>query len=155
MSLSVQLFSLLAMVATGIVAASFIDMIGTGISHSGRVSFVRRYSVVIEVISWVLVGCGAFIILYIVRDGAWRIYDPLAQISGLLLYVSFIHRPFRVFGRIVFLLFVKPVMFLFLGVFSIIKYVFVFIGRLFDFLLRPFVEIFRKYFRKYFKNKSK
>lgn len=155
MSLSIQLFSLLAMVATGIVAAAFIDMIGTGISHSGKVSFVRRYSVVIEVIGWIFVGCAAFITLYIVRDGAWRIYDPLAQISGLLLYVSFIHRPFRVVGRIVFLLFIKPILMIFIGLLSIVKYLFVFIGRLLDFLFKPFVEIFRKYFRKYFKNKSK
>ncbi len=40
-----------------------------------------------EVIGWVVVGCWTFYILFLVRDGAWRMYDPFAQISGMLLYV--------------------------------------------------------------------
>ena len=101
MSLSVQFLSLLAMIGTGIVAAAFLDMIGTGTAHAGRRSIIRRRAAFFEVIGWVVVGCWTFYILFLVRDGAWRIYDPFAQLSGMLLYVSFFHKPFRFFGRIV------------------------------------------------------
>lgn len=155
MSLSVQFFSLLSMVATGVVAAAMIDMIGTGISHSERASFIKKNAVLIEVVGWILVGCEAFAVLYIVRDGAWRIYDPLAQMSGLFLYVSFIHRPFRVVGRIVFLVFIKPIVLIFKAVYSVVKYIAIFVGKIFKIITKPFVSIFRKHFRKYFKIKIK
>ena len=112
MSLSVQFLSLLAMIGTGIVAGAFMDMIGTGTAYAGKKSIIRKYAVVLEVIGWIVVGCGTFYILYLVRDGAWRIYDPFAQISGMLLYASFFHKPFRFLGRILFILFVKPLWFI-------------------------------------------
>ena len=76
------------------------DMIGTGTAHAGKKSLIRKYAVVLEVIGWVFVGCGTFYVLFLVRDGAWRMYDPFAQISGMLLYASFFYRPFRFLGRI-------------------------------------------------------
>lgn len=89
MSLSVQFLSLLAMIGTGIVAGAFMDMIGTATGHAGKKSFIRKHAVWFEGIGWVIAGCGTFFILFLVRDGAWRMYDPFAQISGLLLYASF------------------------------------------------------------------
>ena len=112
MSLSVQFLSLLTMIGTGIVAAAFIDMIGTGTAHAGKKSIVRRRAALFEVIGWIIAGCWTFYILYIVRDGAWRIYDPFAQISGILLYASFFHKPIRLVGRIILVLFVKPLWFI-------------------------------------------
>ena len=101
MSLSVQFLSLLAMIGTGIVAAAFIDMIGTGTASAGKTSFFRRHSTTFEVIGWVIAGCWTFSVLYAVRDGAWRIYDPFAQLSGILLYASFFHKPMRFLGTII------------------------------------------------------
>ncbi len=155
MSLSVQLFSLLAMIGTGIVAAALIDAIGTGVAYGEKGSLVRKYATIIEVIGWIFVGCWAFLILYIVRDGAWRIYDPLAQFSGLLLYVSFFHRPFRFVGRIFLLLLIKPIWFVLTVIYSMVKSVLNVIGRLLKLSFNPFVLIFRKLTKKPFKNKMK
>jgi spore cortex biosynthesis protein YabQ len=143
MSLSVQFLSLLAMIGTGIVTGAFMDMIGTGTAHTGKKSFVSRRAAWFEVIGWIIAGCWAFYILYLVRDGAWRIYDPLAQLSGLLLYVSFFHKPFRFFGRIVLVLIVKPIWFIVRVILSIIRNILRFIVKVITLLVRPFVKLFR------------
>ena len=71
MSLSVQFLSLLAMIGTGIVAAAFIDMIGTGTAQAGKkVIISKACGLTFEVIGWMIVGCWTFYILYLVRDGA-------------------------------------------------------------------------------------
>src|SRR5690554_3591536 len=101
MSLSVQFLSLLAMVGAGVVSAAFIDMIGTEIGNAGKKSLVRKYADFLEVSGWVLAGFWTFYILFVFRDGAWRVYDPFAQLSGILLYASYLHKPVRVIGRVV------------------------------------------------------
>ncbi|WP_210471794.1 spore cortex biosynthesis protein YabQ [Sporosarcina sp. 6E9] len=155
MSLSVQFLSLLAMIGTGIVAAGFIDMIGTGTAHAGKKSIIRRRAAVLEVIGWIIVGCGSFYILYIVRDGEWRIYDPFAQVSGLLLYTSFFHKPFRFFGRILFVLLIKPLWVIGRGIVRIIGRIIYLFIRIIDFLINPFISIFHRIHRKLFKSKEK
>lgn len=155
MSLSVQFLSLLSMIGTGIIAAALIDLIGTSVAHAGRRSLIKKYGVFLEVFGWILAGIWSFTILYNVRDGAWRIYDLFAQISGLLLYVSFFHYPFRFVGRVIFLIILKPIWTVFFIVFSMIKYLIVLIGKLIKIPFMPFVLIFRKFFVKHFKNKEK
>lgn len=154
MSLSVQFYSLLAMIGTGIVAAAMIDMIVTGTSYAGKNSIVSKYAVILEIIGWIIAGCWTFTILYAVRDGAWRIYDPFAQLSGILLYISFFHKPIRLIGRIILLLIIKPILFIFRAIISIISRIIFIIVKLFTFLTKPFVTIFRKFHRKLFKNKK-
>lgn len=155
MSLSVQFLSLLAMIGTGIIAAAVIDAIGTGIDYSGKKSLFRRYDTLIEIVAWLIVGALSFLVLYLVRDGAWRIYDPLAQFSGLLLYISFVHRPLRFIGRLILLLLVKPIWFVFSSLLLVIKHGVYFIWRLILVVFSPFVSIFRKLSDKYFKKKVK
>jgi spore cortex biosynthesis protein YabQ len=159
MSLSVQFLSLLAMIGTGIVAAAFIDMIGTGTAHASRKSIVRRRAAWLEVIGWTIAGCWTFYILYLVRDGAWRIYDPVAQMSGMLLYASFFHKPIRFFGRIILLLILKPLWFivnLFISIIrQIIKIILKVIFFLFTPIVNPIVKLFRKISGKLFKKRGK
>ena len=155
MSLSVQFLSLLAMIGTGIVAGAFMDMIGTSTAHAGKKSIIRRRAVWLEVIGWILVGCWTFYILYLVRDGAWRIYDPFAQISGMLLYVTIFYKPFRFFGRILFMLFIRPLLFFVHLVVSIVSLVIRSIVKVFAVLLTPFVKIFRIISGKLFKKTVK
>lgn len=141
------------MIGTGIVAAAMIDMIGTGTAHAGKKSFVRRHAVIIEVIGWIIAGCWTFTILYTVRDGAWRIYDPFAQLSGMLLYASFFHKPFRVVGKVILLVIIKPIWLIFRAIVSVINRLFLFIIWILTLLSKPFVSIFRKLNRKLFKIK--
>lgn len=152
MSLSVQFLSLLAMIGTGIAAAAFIDMIGTGTASAGKTSFIRRHSTVFEVIGWTIAGCWTFLILYIVRDGGWRIYDPFAQVSGILLYASVFHKPIRSVGRIILILFVKPLWFIISTFFSMIWKLLHFFLKIVFLLFTPFVKLFGKLKGKHFKN---
>ncbi|WP_203248979.1 MULTISPECIES: spore cortex biosynthesis protein YabQ [Sporosarcina] len=155
MSLSVQFLSLLAMIGTGIVAGAFMDMIGTGTAHAGKKSFIRRRAVWFEVIGWFVVGCGTFYVLFLVRDGAWRMYDPFAQISGLLLYASLFYKPCRLLGRIILMIFIKPLWFIIRLVMSIIQQVFRMIIKIVVFLFTPFVKLFRIISRNLFNKRKK
>lgn len=155
MSLSVQFLSLLAMIGTGVVAGAFMDMIGTGTAHARKKSFIRKRAAWLEMIGWIVVGCGTFYILFLVRDGAWRMYDPFAQISGLLLYASFFYKPFRLLGRIILVIFIKPLWFIVQLFISIIRQVFRLMIKIVVFLFTPFVKLFRIISRNPFNKRKK
>ena len=110
MSLTSQFVSLLAMIGSGVIAGAFMDMIGTGIAKTGKTSIIRRRAIWLEAVGWGLAGCFAFAVLFVFRDGAWRMYDPLAQISGLLLYATLFHKPIRLLGRAIAFLFIRPIL---------------------------------------------
>jgi len=143
------------MVGTGVVSAAFIDMIGTGTAYAGKKSFVRRRATLFEVIGWIIAGCWTFYILYIVRDGAWRVYDPFAQLSGIMLYVSYFYRPFRFIGRVVLTLLFKPVWFIVRTVVMVIGKIIQLIVKLLSFLYIPFVSMFRKLYGNLFEKREK
>ncbi len=143
------------MIGTGIVAAAFIDMIGTGTAHAGKKSIVRRHAASLEVIGWILAGCGTFYVLYTVRDGAWRIYDPFAQLSGLFLYASFFHKPFRFLGKAILVLFLKPLWFVIHAIVSLVLFICRCVWKVLSLLVTPFVKIFRKLYSNLFKSREK
>ncbi|WP_432362972.1 spore cortex biosynthesis protein YabQ [Sporosarcina sp. UB5] len=155
MSLSVQFLSLLAMIGTGIGAGVFMDLIGTGVDATGKKSIIRKYAVPIEVVGWIVIGCASFYVLFIVRDGAWRMYDPVAQICGLLLYASVFHRPFRFVGRILNMLIIKPIWFIIRLVAKIIYYLYKVIVKIVSFLLTPFIYLYNKVYESLFKSDEK
>ncbi|MDN4608841.1 spore cortex biosynthesis protein YabQ [Sporosarcina highlanderae] len=155
MSLSVQFLSLLAMIGTGIGAGAFMDLIGTGIDATGKRSIIRKYAVFLEVIGWIVVGCASFYILFLVRDGAWRMYDPVAQICGLLLYASIFHRPFRFFGRLLNMLILKPIVFVVVLIFKVVRQIFRLVFRVLMFLLKPFFYLYNRIYDSLFKNSEK
>ncbi|SDE77484.1 Spore cortex protein YabQ (Spore_YabQ) [Bhargavaea beijingensis] len=105
MIVSHQLLSLLAMVGTGILTAAAIDIIRT--AGGGT-----RAGTAIELMAWPLLGLFAFSVLFAVRSGEWRLYDLLAQLVGVLLYESALHRPFRFAGRLIAALVIRPILFL-------------------------------------------
>ncbi|WP_153733456.1 spore cortex biosynthesis protein YabQ [Sporosarcina obsidiansis] len=109
MSLSVQFFSLLAMIGTGIAAGVVMDLFGTIIAACDKRSFIRRRAFWFELIIWIFLGVVAFWVLMIVRDGAWRMYDPVAQVSGMLLYAAVFHYPFRFIGRLLLVIIIRPI----------------------------------------------
>lgn len=155
MSVTVQFVSLLAMIGSGIVAGAFMDMISTGITNAGKTSLIRRKAIWIEGIAWLLAGGFAFAVLFVFRDGAWRMYDPFAQLSGLLLYAAIFHKPFRLVGRIIVIVLLRPI-FLFIRfiVWGIRTGMQLIIGSLL-FVLRPFRFIYLRLFRYPFKKTQK
>ncbi|WOV87640.1 hypothetical protein QWT69_00435 [Sporosarcina oncorhynchi] len=131
------------------------DLIGTGIDKSSKRSILRKYSAVIEVIGWVLIGCASFYVLFIVRDGAWRMYDPFAQVSGILLYASIFHRPFRFFGRLINFLIIRPILFVILLVVRIIRVIIRLIVKLLRVISVPFVYLYNKVYSSLFQTTEK
>ncbi len=143
------------MIGTGIVTAAFIDMIGIGTTSTGKKSFVRKYSAVFEVFGWLIAGCWTFWVLYVIRDGAWRIYDPFAQLSGILLYISLFHKPIRLVGRIILVLLLKPIWFILHLIISAFLHIFSFIVKGILLLSTIIVRIFSSPFRKSFEKQAK
>ncbi|XUX07151.1 hypothetical protein QM454_06285 [Sporosarcina sp. UB5] len=131
------------------------DLIGTGVDATGKKSIIRKYAVPIEVVGWIVIGCASFYVLFIVRDGAWRMYDPVAQICGLLLYASVFHRPFRFVGRILNMLIIKPIWFIIRLVAKIIYYLYKVIVKIVSFLLTPFIYLYNKVYESLFKSDEK
>jgi hypothetical protein len=155
MSLSVQFLSLLAMIGTGIGAGVLMDLIGTGVDATGKKSIIRKYAVPLEVVGWILIGCASFYVLFVVRDGAWRMYDPVAQVCGMLLYASIFHRPFRFLGRILNMLIVKPIWFIIRLIAKIIYHVYKLIVKIVSMLLTPFIYLYNKVYNSLFKSDEK
>jgi len=112
MTVSLQFISLLVMMACGILTAAGVDAIRYLYSHAKPGSFIFRFSNFLEVIAWLVLGIGTFYVLFEIRDGAWRIYDPLAQIAGIFLYESIFQRPFRFMGRVIRNVLFRPIWFI-------------------------------------------
>lgn len=154
MTLSVQFFSLLAMIGTGIGAGVIMDMVGTAIAACDKTSVIRRRSVWLEAISWLLIGAGAFYVLILVRDGAWRMYDPVAQVSGMLLYASVFHVPFRFVGRLILAIVIRPVLFIIRLIISVVRQIIRLLANIALFFLRPLIRLQRRY-RKSLQNRAR
>lgn len=112
MTLSIQFYSMLAMIAAGIAAGALADLSAAVIAASGKRSFIRRHAFWFELAVWLLIGAGAFLVLLAVRDGAWRMYDPAAQAAGMLLYAAVFHYPLRLAGRVVHRVVIVPLWYL-------------------------------------------
>ncbi|WP_313894748.1 spore cortex biosynthesis protein YabQ [Psychrobacillus sp.] len=121
MTLSLQFSSLLLMVLSGVLIGAIIEMTRFLTGIFPRRSVVFKYGIGIEVIVWLLLGFGTFYLLYIVRDGIWRVYDPLAQMVGIILYEQIFQPVFRLAGRIFVRLIVKPIWFILYTLIMIIR----------------------------------
>ncbi|WP_301109243.1 spore cortex biosynthesis protein YabQ [Sporosarcina sp.] len=144
MSLSVQFFSLLAMIGAGILAGAVMDLFGTIIAACDKRSWIRRRAFWFELVIWVLLGVGAFWVLLIVREGAWRMYDPIAQVSGMLLYAVLFHYPFRFAGRLILLLVIRPVWYIIRLVILIIRRIVQALISILTFISWPAVRLAKK-----------
>jgi hypothetical protein len=144
MTLSLQFVSLLLMMVSGILIGAIIEGTRFLTESFSKRSFVFKYRIGIEIIIWTSLGLGTFLLIYEVRDGIWRVYDPLAQLLGILLYEKIFQPAFRLAGRIFLRLIVKPIWF-------IVHALFVVFGKLISFIIliifaitKPFRVIYKK-----------
>ena len=154
MSLSVQFFSLLAMIGTGIAAGIVMDLFGTIVAVCDKRSFIRRWAFWFECITWIMLGIGAFLILMMVRDGAWRMYDPVAQVSGLLLYAAIFHHPIRFVGRLLLLVVLRPIWLIIRLVYLTIQRIFFIIVSILSLITSPFIRLLKN-IGKFLQNKCR
>lgn len=144
MTLSLQFFSLLMMVLSGIVIGAIIEGTRFLTDSFPRRSFVFKYRIALEIIVWVILGLGTFYILFSIRDGIWRIYDPLAQIVGVLLYEQLFQPVFRLAGRIFLRVIVQPIWLIIRILVFIIHKIVRFLVVLILLILKPFRFLFQK-----------
>lgn len=89
MIVSEQFYQLIVMVLSGIAVGFIIDSIRLIVFSTPKRSSLRKWMMVVELITWILLGGLTYYLLFWLKDGAWRAYDPLAQIAGIF-FVSII-----------------------------------------------------------------
>lgn len=122
MTVSEQFVYLLVMLLSGVVIGAVIDCVRVlqqGISSS---SYIRRFAIPFELIVWTLLGVGTYMLLFALKKGDFRVIDPIAQVLGLLLYQLFLQKPIRVIGRILWLVFLKPIWLLIITMIRIVQW---------------------------------
>ncbi|MET1014260.1 MAG: spore cortex biosynthesis protein YabQ [Paenisporosarcina sp.] len=144
MTLSYQFLSLLAMIASG-VATGFLVESFRDIALAAKPNFwVRRYRFFLEIILWAFLGCASYVLLFYLRDGAWRIYDPMAQIVGIGCYELWLRKPLLIVRRIFMHLIVRPIWWIIHLFISIIRYVIRVFVKIILIFIMPIIKIIKK-----------
>lgn len=151
MTVNDQLINVMIMAISGIFIGSIIDFIRTMLGEMSPKSFFRKFANGIELFVWALLGVCTFIILFFIKGGEWRLIDPLAQICGIFLYETFFQRVFRLLGRIVFILIIKPFFLFSRLIMTIIKSIFRLFFNIILIFLSPFIWIYNKLLKKPFR----
>lgn len=148
MTVSSQFLHLAILVTSGLVVAAVIDCVRViKIEAPNR----SRWTVLFELGIWLLLGVGTYLLLFIIKKGEWRVIDPLAQISGMLLYQSVFQRPLRFIGRLVWLLLLKPILLIVRGFIRVIRAIIRIILLAIMVVIRPILKIYYKFVPSRFK----
>ncbi|MEK5230264.1 spore cortex biosynthesis protein YabQ [Lysinibacillus sp. FSL K6-0232] len=142
MIVSEQFFHLIVMVLSGIAVGFIIDSVRLIVFSTPKRSSLRRWMMVFELITWILLGGLTYYLLFWLKDGAWRAYDPLAQIAGIFLYQSFFQNFLRFVARILVNITWKPLWFIIHLIITVIRQVLQLFIHIIMFVLRPFVKIY-------------
>lgn len=144
MTINEQVVSILIMTISGLFVGAVVDGTRFLLSALSPKFFLRKMGYGVELIVWAILGALTFYILFIIKDGEWRLVDPLAQILGIFLYESIFQPYFRFIGRVFVLLFIKPIFLIINFVISIITGIIRLLFRILIFLLKPFYKIYTK-----------
>lgn len=142
MIVSEQFFQLLVMVTSGIAVGFIIDSVRILVFSTPKRSRLRKWMMFVELLTWIALGGMTYYLLFWLKDGAWRAYDPLAQILGIFLYQLFFQRILRFSARILVNVIWKPIWFIIRLIVAIIRHILrsiIFIGAV---IVRPFVKIY-------------
>lgn len=112
-----------------------------------------------EIILWIGFGMATFYLIFIIKGGVWRFMDPIAQFFGIFAYEKLMKRPFRAIGRLLYLLFIRPIVWvgsLFIGsIRFILKIIFNIVQFVIKLLVTPFIKPLNKLSKKVRKYKRK
>lgn len=142
MIVSEQFFQLLVMITSGIAVGFIIDSVRLVVFSTPKRSRLRKWMMFVELLTWIALGGMTYYLLFWLKNGAWRAYDPLAQIVGIFLYQLFFQQILRFIARILVNIIGKPIWFMVWLIIAIIRrilQIIIYIGAL---LVRPFVKIY-------------
>ncbi len=142
MIVSEQFFQLIVMVLSGIAVGFIIDSVRLIVFSTPKRSSLRKWMMVFELLTWILLGGLTYYLLFWLKDGAWRAYDPLAQIAGIFLYQSFFQTILRFIARVLVNITWRPFWFIVRFIVSVIRQILQFLLNIVMFVIRPFVKIY-------------
>lgn len=142
MIVSEQFVQLLVMVTSGIAVGFIIDSVRQLVFSTPKRSRLRKWMMFVELLTWIVLGGMTFYLLFWLKNGAWRAYDPLAQIVGIFLYQLFFQRILRFIARVLIIIIWKPIWFVVRLIVAIIRHILSIILFIMAFIIRPFVKIY-------------
>ena len=142
MIVSEQFVQLLVMVLSGIAVGFIIDSVRLIVFSTSKRSSLRRWMMVFELLTWILLGGLTYYLLFWLKDGAWRAYDPLAQIAGIFLYQTFFQTFLRFIAKVLVNIIWRPFWFVVQLIIAIIRQILQILMNIGAFILRPFVKIY-------------
>lgn len=150
--MSAQLVSIITMFMSGIVVGVVIDCTRT-ILHQGPLPILRKLTLFIEWFVWIFLAVATFYLLFLIKGGQWRFVDPLAQVAGIMSYELFFQKIARFIGRVMMMLFIKPLYYIGHAFVAIIRKIMKLFVAFAVLLINPFIKISKKYLPKTFKSK--
>lgn len=144
MTISYQFLSLLAMILSGVATGFLVESFRDSCDALRPRAFLRRYQGIFEIILWVGLGVASFYLLFYLRDGSWRIYDPCAQIVGIICYELWFRRPLLVVRRVFMRLIVHPIWWIIQLVMTILRYIVRVLVRIILIILWPILKLIEK-----------
>ncbi|EON74654.1 spore cortex biosynthesis protein YabQ [Lysinibacillus sphaericus] len=142
MIVSEQFVQLLVMVLSGIAVGFIIDSVRLIVFSTPKRSSLRKWMMLFELLTWILLGGLTYYLLFWLKDGAWRAYDPLAQIAGIFLYQTFFQTFLRFIARILVNITWRPFWFIVRLIIAFIRQIFQLLVNIGAFAVRPFVKIY-------------
>src|SRR5690554_1352108 len=110
MTVNEQFLSIVIMTFSGVLVGAVVDATRIYISALSPKSFLRKFTVPLEILIWALLGAGTFYIIFLIKGGEWRLVDPLSQVLGIFLYESFFQPFFRFLGRMFIIIVINPIL---------------------------------------------
>ena len=144
MTISYQFLSLLAMILSGVATGFLVESFRDSCQALRPGALLRRYQRFFEILLWLGLGIASFYLLFHLRDGTWRIYDPCAQIIGIISYELWFRKP-MLLGRHVFMrLIVQPIWWILHLIVTIIRTILRIIIKICMTILWPLIKVFEK-----------
>jgi hypothetical protein len=147
MILTHQTVSIVVMTISGLFIAATIDAFRF-FWLNRNTTRLYKYHRFFEFFLWIGFGIVTFYLLFTIKGGVWRFVDPIAQFFGILLYEKVMKRPFRIVGRVLDFIIIRPIKWLGLLIIGIIRFIIKIIVNFIKFLIKPFVKLFQKIIKK-------
>jgi hypothetical protein len=148
MTISYQFLSLLAMILSGVATGFLVESFRDSCQALRPGALLRRYQGFFEILLWLGLGIASFYLLFYLRDGTWRIYDPCAQIVGIISYELWFRKPMLLGRRVFMRLIVQPIWWIIHLIVTIIRHIVRLLVKICMTILWPLKKLVEKVFEK-------
>ncbi|AYC30689.1 spore cortex biosynthesis protein YabQ [Paenisporosarcina cavernae] len=150
-----EFLQLVTLTFSGIVIGAVIDWLQDVLALLRPTKKNRWIKAGIIVFAWAIFGVATFFLLWRLTFGEWRIYDPVAQFIGMMMYGYWFRDAVLIIRKILYLLVFRPIYFILHSLVYVIRQVVRAIFYIFWVFIWPIRSIWNKYFQKYLKKKAR